>query len=57
MSDVVYVVYRYFPGREGVELVKAFDDKEAAEAFKAELPTEVDGQACNNWLQKVDFVC
>lgn len=57
MSNVVYVVYRYFPGREGVELVKAFDGKEAAEAFKAELPTEVDGQACNNWLQKVDFVC
>ena len=56
MNPVVYVVYRYFPSREGVEIVKVFRNEDHAEAFKKELPTEVAGQMCNIYVQKADFI-
>lgn len=52
MDKVVYVVYSYFPKREGVVIRKAFTEKAAADSYCSGLPTSEDGQECNNWVQE-----
>lgn len=55
MSNKVFVVYSYFPKREGVVLRKVFADKTEAEAYKAILPTEEDGQKCLNYSVETEY--